>query len=368
MTPRERVKRALTFDYPDKVPRDLWILPVALNKYGKETKATLERFPLDIETRPEYSPYFSQLKNYTKGDAYKIGSYLDTWGCIFKNVQNGVIGEVKDPVVKTLSDIDKVRPPCRLLDEVNENMERINGICRKSNKFVLGGIASTFERMQFLRGTPNLFMDIIDQPSEFFELRDIVHNYHLKLIEVWAETEVNGITLIDDWGAQNSLLISPDLWRKLFKSLYKDYCDLIHNAGKFVFMHSDGYIFDIYEDLIEIGVDAINSQLFCMDIEEIGKKFKGRITFWGEIDRQHILASPNIKDVRRAVNFVKENLYDKRGGVIAQCEFSAGSRPENVMAVFEEWEKLKKRNDDHLLRNSATGNYLYRKTKRRKRE
>lgn len=126
----------------------------------------------------------------------------------------------------------------------------------------------------------------MDQPPEFFKLRDIVHTYFLRVIEIWAKTEVDGIIFLDDWGAQNSLLISPMMWRKLFKPLYKDYCDLIHSAGKFAFMHSDGHIFDIYEDLIEVGVDAINSQLFCMDIEEIGRRFKGRITFWGEIDRQ----------------------------------------------------------------------------------
>ena len=126
-----------------------------------------------------------------------------------------------------------------------------------------------------------------------------------------------------------------------FKPLYKDYCNLIHSAGKFAFMHSDGYIFDIYEDLIEIGVDAINSQLFCMDIEKIGKKFKGRITFWGEMDRQHILPSKNSNDVREAVKRLKQFLDGKCGGMIAQCEFGAAARFENVRMMFEEWEKYK---------------------------
>lgn len=342
MSPRQRMKKTLTFDYPDRVPRDLWILPIALNKYEKETRTILERFPSDIENIGEYNSYFSPSK-YTKGDPYEIGTYTDAWGCVFKNIQRGVIGEVKNPIVRSLSDINKVKPPYHLFDNFNKVIKKINESCKRSDKFVLGGTASTFERMQFLRGTANLFMDIMDQPPEFFELKEIVHKYHLKVIENWSETEVDGIVLIDDWGAQNSLLIHPDLWRKLFKPLYKDYCDLIHEGGKFAFMHSDGYIFDIYEDLIEIGVNAINSQLFCMDIEEIGERFKGRVTFWGEIDRQHILPSKNLEDIIKAVKRVKEALYDERGGIIAQCEFSAGSRPENVMAVFEEWGKIQKK-------------------------
>ncbi len=124
----------------------------------------------------------------------------------------------------------------------------------------------------------------------------------------------------------------------MFKPLYREYAELVHREGKFLFMHSDGHIFGILQDLVEIGIDAINAQLFCMDIEEIGRRFRGRITFWGEIDRQHLLPRPDA-DIRGAVERVKAALYDPRGGVIAQCQFGPGARPENVAAVYEAWEE-----------------------------
>lgn len=102
MSSRERVKRALTFDSPDRVPRDLWTLPIALDKYKRETEVILKKFPLDIEG-PKYN---SPLKNYTEGNPYEIGAYVDEWGCTFKNVQKGVCGQVKEPLVKNLSDIE----------------------------------------------------------------------------------------------------------------------------------------------------------------------------------------------------------------------------------------------------------------------
>jgi hypothetical protein len=105
-----------------------------------------------------------------------------------------------------------------------------------------------------------------------------------------------------------------------------------------MFMHSDGYIKDILPDLIEMGLDAINCQIFCMDVADLGTKFKGKITFWGEIDRQHILPDAASDEVRRAVQFVKSSLYNN-GGVIAQCEFGPGAKPENVYTVFETWNK-----------------------------
>jgi hypothetical protein len=152
---------------------------------------------------------------------------------------------------------------------------------------------------------------------------------------------------MDDWGAQNQLLIPPDLWREMFKPLYKDYCDAAKSEGKFVFMHSDGYITDIYPDLIEIGVDAVNSQLFCMDMAELERIAKGRITFWGEIDRQHILPDPDPQAGRDAVQKTAKHLYDPSGGIIAQLEFGPGANPDTVIAVYEEWEKVQ---DSHFLR------------------
>jgi hypothetical protein len=103
-------------------------------------------------------------------------------------------------------------------------------------------------------------------------------------------------------------------------------------------MHSDGHILAIYPDLIEIGVDAVNSQIFCMGVENLAP-FAGRITFWGEIDRQHLLAHATPDEVEAAVHSVHTALW-RKGGCIAQCEFGAGARPENVRRVFAAWDAL----------------------------
>jgi uroporphyrinogen-III decarboxylase len=126
------------------------------------------------------------------------------------------------------------------------------------------------------------------------------------------------------------------LWRELFKPLYRDYIEIAHRAGKRAFMHSDGYILPILQDLVDLGLDALNSQIFCMGTEALSA-FRGRITFWGEIDRQHLLAVAPVAEVEAAVLDVADRLAS-RGGVIAQCEFGPGARPENVEAVFRAWD------------------------------
>ena len=172
------------------------------------------------------------------------------------------------------------------------------------------------------------------------DLLKAIQDFYLKELEFWVKADVDAIMFMDDWGAQNQLLIPPRIWRDLFKPLYKEYCDLAHSQGKFVFMHSDGCITEIFEDLIEIGVDAINSQLFTMDFAYLAEKAKGKITFWGEIDRQQVLPSKNPQIGREAVRKVASSLYDPTGGIIAQFEFGAGANPETALAIFDEWEKV----------------------------
>jgi uroporphyrinogen decarboxylase len=64
----------------------------------------------------------------------------------------------------------------------------------------------------------------------------------------------------------------------------------------------------------------------------------GKITFWGEIDRQDILPNGSPDDIRNAVDLVYRKLY-RNGGVIAQCEFGPAAKPENICNVFECWNR-----------------------------
>ena len=67
--------------------------------------------------------------------------------------------------------------------------------------------------------------------------------------------------------------------------------------------------------------------------------FAGKVTFWGEVDRQHLLPNGTPEEIAAAVASVKEALW-RDGGCIAQCEFGPGARPENVRAVFQSWADL----------------------------
>lgn len=332
MTSRERVLRCLEFERTDRVPRDLWWLPGVEMCRADELHAMQEIYPADfIRPTPCYGPSSRKL-----GSTSEVGTYTDEWGCVWSVAEMGVCGEVKGPPLQDWAALDSYEPPWEILED--GDFAAVNTLCRASDRFVRAGTeVRPFERMQFLRGTENLLIDLVVQPPELTTLRNKLHAFFLRELEIWGKTEIDGIQFMDDWGSQNGLLIDPALWRSFFKPMYRDYCDVIHASGKRVFFHSDGHIREIIPDLIEIGVDALNSQLFCMDIEEIGEQFQGEITFWGEICRQHILPFGTVDDVRAAVRRVRAALDHGNGGVIAQCEFGNRDPRDNIEAVFETW-------------------------------
>ena len=336
MTGRERVRRCIEFDCPDRVPRDVWVAPIALHEHGREKLDDFgRRWPTDVDSPGVAQPALEAL---IEGEMFEAGTYRDEWGCAFENIQAGVHGEVKQPIVDDWSKLDRIRPPAEALEL---DIEAVNRACAAGDRFMLSGCCPRpFERAQFLRGSEDLLMDLAEESDELHELLRIVHDFFCKEFEVWGRTDVDGMRIMDDWGSQLALLTSPAQWRRIFKPMYADYARIARDAGKKMFMHSDGHIFEVYEDLIEIDVDVINSQLFCMDIEEIGRRFKGRITFWGEIDRQHILAYGTPADARAAVQRVVDNLYDPAGGVIGQFELGCATKLENADAVFQAWHDL----------------------------
>lgn len=182
-------------------------------------------------------------------------------------------------------------------------------------------------------------MDLMDPPPKMLAFIEKMHDFYCRLVTKWAQTDVDGIQFMDDWGSQKSLLINPRLWEELFKPMYADYIAIAKKYGKKTFMHSDGYTLDIYPHMIEIGLDAFNTQIFCMGIDNLAQ-FAGKITFWGEIDRQHMLPRGTTADIDAAVKEVYAKLW-KDGGCIAQCEFGAGANPDNVRQVYASWASLR---------------------------
>jgi hypothetical protein len=331
---RSLVLDTLNFAAPRRIPRHLWLLPWAEKRYPEQVSAIRQTYPDDIIQAPAI--YLEPL-NLT-GGKYRAGIYIDEWGCKFENREEGLMGIVHEPLLRDWSELESFRTPDAAL---NIDKEAINRFCRSTSRFVYAGsIVRPLERFQFIRAMEQSMTDVLFEEPGFIELLRRMHVHFCKEVEVWSQTEVDAIFLMDDWGTQHAMMLSPDVFRKYFKPMYRDYCEIARHYGKYVFMHSDGNIAEILPELAEVGVNAINSQLFCMDFNRLSREVAGKITFWGEIDRQDILPNGNETDIRQAVELVYNTLW-RNGGIIAQCEFGPAANPENILRVFENWNRIR---------------------------
>jgi hypothetical protein len=318
MTGKERMTAALTFHEFDRIPVE------ALDCVG---------VPLDY---PGW--YLGGLPN-------EGVSYVDGWGCRWDTAEVGVCGEVRyHPLGDDWRGLADLTPPYAILDKVD--FDAPSRFARAfPEKLVTAmwepAMPNIFERMQHLRGTENLFLDLALGDERVIELRDKLWRYFRAQMVKWCETAVDLVHIHDDWGSQTSMLISPDLWREVFKPVYQDFVTIAKEHGKFVLFHCDGFIQPILEDLVEIGVDAVNSQIFCMPIEELADTFHHRLCFWGEIDRQYTQPFGTPDDMRAAARrLAAAFLKWGRTGFVGCGWWTMNTPEENKAAELDEWTRI----------------------------
>jgi uroporphyrinogen-III decarboxylase len=145
---------------------------------------------------------------------------------------------------------------------------------------------------------------------------NLLADMNIEIIKRYAELGIDGVINCDDWGLQNSLMISPDAWREIWKPAYKRVYDAAHTAGMDTWLHSCGYIIDIIDDLIDVGLNALHmDQQQNMGLDNL-KCFRGRITFFAPADTQKIMPNGNPDEIRGYCRKMSECLGTKSGGFI----------------------------------------------------
>lgn len=332
MTSRELLIKTLNHEPVDRVARDLSYAPDVETSRADEVAEIELRYPKDIVAPDFKSPSGKR----SKGRPFRVGRYTDAWGCTWEVTKRATMGEPTEPPLADEAKIAQYRPPFELLDR--SRLARANRSCASTSRFVLAGTDTRpFDRLQWLRGTELACRDLGAGARQTRELLSTLHDFFCQEMEMWADTDVDGVKFTDNWGSPQGLLMDPQIWRDLFRPLYREYCEILQAKDKFVFFHSQGDISEIFGDLVDLGIDAINAELSLMDIEKLAEHFHGKVTFCGEIDRQHLLPGATREQIREAVLRVRRALDYGTGGVIARCGWETGVPMCNIAAIFEQW-------------------------------
>ena len=186
----------------------------------------------------------------------------------------------------------------------------------KGSKYLLGRIGLLLnERLNGIRGVQNVLTDLYTNETELRRLCDAIAEYDHGMIRQWAKLGADGLFLTEDWGMQTGLMISPVMWRRIFKPYYARMIDEAHSLGMDVMLHSCGNVMDIVGDFIDIGLDVLDPiQPTAMDITEVAKRFGGHISFLGAINAREMLSTFSPQQVKDMVRRTIDTLARPFGG------------------------------------------------------
>ena len=331
MTSRERLLAAIEFTGPDRCPIHHYIFPGALWRHGQKLLDLVERYPDDFGNE-HIKRNLSAPRDEGEGSE-DIVEWQDAWGTVWRRLRGYTSGEVLRPAIPDWDAWSMYEfPPHPAESHYEQFAAQVAE--RHPEEFVCGGGGGFFQLMQHLRGPANYFTDLAEDNEGVHELADRMVEHNLYSIKRYLKAGVDCIRFGDDWGAQNRLLIHPDMWRRFFKPRYARMFEPIRDAGVHVWFHTDGWILEIIEDLIEIGVTVLNPQHDCMGTRRVGEMVGGRVCIRTDIDRQWVIPSGVPKGIREAVKEAIEVFGNFNGGCLLHGEVGPDVPFEKIEALY----------------------------------
>ncbi len=348
MTHKERFLTAIHHQEPDRVPICAWYTPEAekalLRHMGVESDQT-ETYkaaggPLPILMDHDF--LISWVGPCTSYYSNPAEEYTDEWGIGWKWFKYAAGASYTEMVRHPLADI--VDPAAFTMPDFTRE-DRYTGTLKMIADYggeygIMGGCACTlFELAWYLRGMEQVMEDMVAN-------KDFMHAYLDRLMK-WIDEAgsrmvgmgVDVLWIGDDFGMQNQMLIAPQLFREFFKPRYAQLFakwKALNPALKIAF-HSDGNIFPIIPDLIEVGLDILNPvQPKSMDPAKVKREFGDKLTFWGTVDIQEVLPFGTAEDVASEVK-LRLRTVGKGGGLIISPAHNIQAEVPlaNILAFYE---------------------------------
>jgi uroporphyrinogen decarboxylase len=318
---KELVDQAISFQRPERIPIVFW------NRDQEEGDVML---------------YHLSLGQLGDGSGNAWDWTVNEWGYHLEKLDDGTMGH---PVKPTLADWPSAQGFAAPSLREAERMASLPAFLdRCVDRYRLASLdLSGFTVYTLLRGFENAMVDFLVEPEQFASLMDLICCFECDLMTMAARHGFHGIHFADDWGTQSGLMISPELWRKLFKPRYQEQFAHAHRLGLHVWYHCCGNFAPITEDFHEIGVDVLNiSQPNVVDIGLVGDVLQGKQCFLMPISYQTVSTHGTPAEIHAEAQRLYEALGTPAGGFIGYVEeySSMGMTETNYRACADAFRRL----------------------------
>ncbi len=318
---QQLVRQAIQFESPERVPVVFW------NRDQQQGDITL--YHLALGTPGDGTP---NAWNWVENE----------WGYRLESLGDGTMGH---PVTARYPEMPKPEAVQVPLLREEERMSEVPRFCEAcGDRYRLASLdLSGFTVYTLLRGFEDSMQDFLLDPVGFAGLMDRILAFECELIGLAARYGFHGIHFADDWGTQTGLMISPELWRRLFKPRYARQFAVAHELGLDVWFHCCGKFDQIIQDFHEIGADVINiSQPNVVDVAWVGRELKGQQCFMLPISYQTVSIRGTPAQIHSEARRLYELLGTREGGFVGYVEEYGvmGMSAENYRACGEAFRRL----------------------------
>ncbi|NMC29046.1 MAG: hypothetical protein GYA45_03125 [Pelolinea sp.] len=378
MTSRERVKTVLAHEVPDRVPiimgvsnaTGIKMIPyqgvkklaginapdeyiydwpelgsakvdeATMLRLHSDVRGVLDRFPKEVYERNRNRPPHTPC--------------LDCWGTGQVEIEPGVWYPGVHPLAEATT-IDAIeRYPWPDMDDpyrVAHVKEQASKLAQEDQFAIMGTpwLLFPFERAFAMQGMDTFLLNMAMYPDFAKALLRKITDLCKTLMGHFLEAAGENLDIIkigDDLGTQEKLMISPRMYRQILKPFHAEFIEFIKARTKAkVFFHTDGDVFDLIEDFVEMGVDILNpiqtSAGKMSDLQGLKERYGKNIVFCGAIDTQRILPSGTPQEVRQEVKRVINILGEGGGYMVASVHTVMNEvPPQNILAMVDAVEEF----------------------------
>ena len=348
MTPRERTLAALACKVPDRVPiMELWInepiiirltelltrrevdIGMGAETFGDESQNILDLYCTVVQELPlDATSYIIS----TRRELIDESRVNDKFGTVYQTNQHG------EPFpIQSRSDLKGFDMISKLEDD---DFARILYVIQKVGdaKAHFRMLPDPFKISWRLRGgMQHLLMDYVLDPQLVHDIARIATDYYLAAVELAQQASGDIIIMNGDLSGEETTLMSPDHCREYIKPYHVEIIEHIHNQGLLIVQHSDGNMWPILDDFLEVGFDGLHPiQPQCMDIGETKQYVAGKACIVGNIDCRNLLVYGSKNEVEQAVKETIEVAAPGGGYIVSSSNaIHPGVKPENYIAMVE---------------------------------
>jgi uroporphyrinogen decarboxylase len=349
LTPRERVKLALSHKETDRVPVDFLATPEFWNIIKKflridSNEDVMKHLGVDVR-HPRLDYIGPPLQTFPDG------SYKDVWGIRWRPMPHtgGVYYEIAEGPFENIKDFGEIGehpwPNPEWWDM--ENLISQIGSWDKDIEFALcfddfGDPGGFYEIAGYMRGMERLLFDMAERPDIVNEIISAVTDFFCVLAERLFSRLGNRIDLIwtsDDIAHQHGLIMSTSMWQDLIYPHHKRFNQRVHEMGGTIMYHSCGSIMEAIPGLIDMDIDVLDVLQFSADNmapDDIKRRYGDTLSFHGGADIQHMLPNSSQTEVVETISQIITTMGRGGGFVLSPCHaVQIDTPPENIVAMFE---------------------------------